>query len=249
MIRILGEGVFPASQAFYDVRNALEFDQDVILGAHIAPLVGTQLENVAVYNMEPLYDRCRSFSPVYDYLETLKRCHVLDYSKANVEYLKQFGIEAFHLPYGYHPSLERVKPIEKDIDILFFGSVNIRRNEILAALAQEFRFVWARGFYGSDLDKLIARAKVHLNIHFSESHQLEVVRLNYLMANHCTVISEAGNEQDVNEAYAPGLMFCTRLNLLDICRHALANPVDGYDTIKSIPMDCSAANKWLNKRI
>lgn len=249
-IRILGNGVYPAAQALQDVCAALEFDRDVVLLPHMAPFMGKRLENVAIYNMEPLYDGCRSLSnPDYDYLNTLKRCHVLDYSKNNIEYLKQFGVEAFHLPYGYHPSLERVNPVEKDIDILFFGSVNARRNAVLTTLFQEFKFVWARGYYGKDLDKLIARAKVHLNIHFCESHQLEVVRLNYLMANHCSVVSEAGNEQEVNDKYSPGLLFCHANNLVETCKYALNTMLSGYEVIKSIPMNCGPANEWLNRRI
>jgi hypothetical protein len=246
MVSILGEGVIPEAAAFHDVRDALDFDRDIILCAHVAPLLGITLKDVAIYNLEPLYDGCRSFS--VGYLETLKRCHVLDYSRRNVEYLKDHGIEAFHMPYGYHASLERAKPAEQDIDVLFVGSVNPRRTALFVNLARDLNFVWAGGVYGVDLDRLIARAKVHLNVHFCDPHPLEVVRLNYLMANHCTIVSERGEDDQVNRDYQDGLIFARADELSDACRHALSHPVDGSECIRAMPHDCKPAQHWLNER-
>lgn len=247
MIRIIGDGIIPEAAAFYDIRDALHFDQNITLCAHIAPLFGIKLEGIAIYNVEPLYDGCRSFS--IGYLETLKRCHVIDYSKRNVEYLKGHGIEAFHMPYGFHQSLERAKPADKDIDVLCVGSINPRRAELFKVLGGKLNFVWAQSFYGAKLDRLIARAKVHLNVHFCAPHPLEVVRLNYLMANHCTIVSERGEDEQVDRDYEDGLIFAEYSQIIDACRHALAHPVDGYECIKRLPHDCSAAQQWLNERL
>ncbi len=244
MNRIIGDGEIPEAKAFYDVRDALEFEQDIYLCAHIGPLLGITLKDVAIYNLEPLYDGCRSFS--VGYLEVLKRCHVLDYRKKNVEYLKSLGIEAFHMPYGYHKSLERAKVAEKDIDVLFVGSVNPRRLEAFDKLSKEVEFVWARGVYGDELDSLISRAKVHVNVHYCDPHPLEVVRVNYLMANHCNIVSEIGDEDQHH--YKEGLRFAGYEGLIEACKQAMKNPIDGYDFIKSIPHDCGPARQWLSTR-
>lgn len=241
MIHIVGDGVVKEAQVFYDVRNALNFKQDIHLLAQLA-MPYYELKNV--YNLEPLYDGCRSFS--IGYLETLKRCMVLDYSALNVEYLRGHGIEAFHMPYGYSKGLERVKPANKDIDVLCVGSVNPRRQVLFSRMPKHINFVWAQNVYGDALDKLVARAKVHVNVHYRDDHQLEVVRLNYLMANGCTVVSERGNEPHVNTAYAPGLIFADYNSIIDACIFALGTPVDGIDCIRNLPQDCGSAQYWLD---
>lgn len=246
MIKILGEGVIPEAAAFHDVRDALEFDCDVTLLAHAAPLFGVDLSGEVIYNMEPLHDNCRSFS--IGYLDTLKRSTVLDYSARNVAYLETLGIDAFHMPYGYHESLERSKRTEKDIDILFIGSVNPRREKIFERFPEEFRFVWACGVYGEERDRLVARAKVHVNVHYSDEHPLEIVRLNYLMANHCTVVSERGDDEEVNRRYEDGVIFADSDEILEACRTALDDPLDGSECIRRIPHNCGPAQAWLRAR-
>ena len=246
MINIMGDGQIPEAAAFYDVRDVLSFEQDITLCAHVAPLFGIELNDVAIYNMEPLYDGCRSFS--IGYFETLKRCHVLDYSARNVAYLRGRGIESFHMPYGYHESLKRAVPTAKDIDVLCIGSINQRRSILFERLEKEFNFAWVQGVYGEARDALIAKVKVHVNVHYCDAHPLEVVRLNYLMANHCNIVSEAGNEDEVNQNYAPGLRFSRYDGLIASCHHALMHPVDGHDIIKRMPHDCAPAQRWLNAR-
>ncbi len=246
MVKILGDGIFPEAQAFYDVRDALHFDQDIVLCAHVAPLLGIELKGEVIYNIEPLYDGCRSLS--IGYMDALKRNHVIDYSRANVDYLKSFGIDAFHLPYGYHASLERAKPAVKDIDVLFVGSVNPRRSALFSGIERQFKFKWAQGVYGAELDELIARAKVHVNVHYCDDHPLEVVRLNYLMANHCNIVSERGNDRRVNDKYRDGLTFANYDEIINACHVAINKPIDGHDCITHIPMNCGPAQLWLNER-
>jgi len=102
---IVGDGLIPEVRAFYDVRDFLKIDHPVILASHLAPVVGITIRGQVIYNMEPLYDGCRSFS--LRYLETLQNNVVLDYCSKNVEYLSSLGVNAFHLPYGYHGALYR----------------------------------------------------------------------------------------------------------------------------------------------
>jgi hypothetical protein len=247
MIHIIGEGIVPEAQAFNDVRNALEFDFPVYLGAMLAKPLGLELNGQVIYNMEYLHDE----SPIYKfgYLETLKRNIVLDYSKRNVEYLKSLGVEAFFMPYGYHPSLTRLHKSKKDIDVLFVGSTHFkRRSNLLDKLSKKCNVFVAQGIYGDELDRTIARAKVHLNVHHIEGQNLEVVRLNYLMANHCSIVSES-SEEEITELYKNGLQFAEYDNLADACLSAIETPIDGFETIKSMPQDCKAANEWAKQRL
>lgn len=204
---IVGRTILPTAAALLDVEAAIGYRQDVVLLAHAAGVVGEPIpQGSTIYNFEPLFDGCRSFT--LGYLDVLKRHTVWDYQAKNVEYLKTKGIHALHVPYGWHPTLSRIEPKPKDIDVLFFGSRSARREHLLSALYGRCRFVWAENAYGAELDYLVARARIVLNIHYTnEPHPLEVVRLNYLLANGAFVISERGWDEAENLLYDDGLVF------------------------------------------
>ena len=247
MIHIIGENIIEQAQAFNDVRDALDFDCDVYLGAMWAIPLEVELKNEVVYNLEPLYDGCGVIDK-FDYLDVLRDNIVIDYSEANVEYLKQKGIESFYMPYGYNDTLCRAETREKDIEVLFVGSSHFDRRQILfGMLSDQFDFVYCEGFYGADLDKLISRAEVHVNIHHTENQQLEVVRLNYLIANGCNVVSEKGCEEKENNKYKNCLRFSSYENFVDTCKEAIENPIDGAEEIKVYQHDCTKANEWAIK--
>lgn len=248
MIKIIGDGVIPETKAFHDLRDVLHFEQDVYLAAMLAPILGVKLENEVIYNAEPLYDGCRSFSIGYE--QVLRDNIVLDYNRKNVEYLKSLGIDAFHCLYGFHESLVRPVKAKKDIDVLVVGSTNPRRERLLKQFIRpDLNFVWIKsGAYGKNLDELIARAKVILNVHYCDPHPLEVFRLNYLMANHANVVSEKCWDEEVNRQYESGLRFCPEQELLKICLDAIDNPIDGFECIKRIPMDCTKAQEWIRTK-
>jgi hypothetical protein len=248
MIRIIGDGEIPEAKAFYDVRDALIFDRDVYLAAMLAPMFGVGLKNEVIYNAEPLYDGCRSFSIGYE--QVLRDNIVLDYNRKNVEYLKTLGIEAFHCPYGFHESLVRPVEVKKNIDILVVGSANPRREKLLKQFFRhDLKFLWVKsGAYGKNLDQIIAAAKVILNVHYCDPHPLEVFRLNYLMANHANVVSERCWDENVNRQYESGLRFCSEHELLETCLDAIDKPIDGLECIKKIPMDCTKAQEWIKNR-
>jgi hypothetical protein len=241
---IFGRDRLPALACFNDVDSCLDFDCDVYLGSHAYGFLGDRVPvGSAIYNMEPLYDGCRSLS--VGYMDILKTCHVIDYSAKNVQYLKHKGIEAFHMPYGWHKGLDRVVESIKDIEVLFIGSYNQRRYKIIEKLREKFDVVWVSGVYGAELDKLVARAKVHLNIHYVEDHPLEVVRLNYLLANGCNVVSEPGNDDEVNNKYSSMLHMTWDL---EQGLKELVYKQNIKENMMVLKHDCSAANEWLQRR-
>lgn len=247
--RIIGADRLPFARAFDHVADALDMPE-VLLGACFAGLIGERVpDGSIIYNLEPLHDGCRAFE--VGYLDTLRRCCVLDYQRRNVAYLASLGVEAFHLPFGHHPSLERCRPAEKDIDVLMVGSMTPRRLPILSQLCLAGLNVrYVLGCYGAELDVLVARAKVHLNVHRYEGHPLEVVRLNYLMANGGCAVSEPGWDDDENQAYAGGVIFSRYDDLVDTVRAVLASGRHEHigtlakETIRRMPLDTSAAREW-----
>ena len=239
MPTIIGEGVIPEAEAVRDVAQALAGHGDVVLLAHVAAALGQTIPaGSTIYNLEPLFDGCRSLS--LGYLDVLRRFKVWDYQAPNVKYLRGHGIKAVHVPYGYSAQLERAPVRDKDIDILFVGSVSARRTAILDGIARNHRVERVQGCYGPALDEMVARAKIVLNVHYCDTpHPLEVVRLQYLMANGCFVVSERGWDERENAAYAPGLVFATDLDAA--CAWALNADRSGIEArarqvVRAMPM-------------
>ena len=252
--RIIGANRLPFARAFEHVADALNMPE-VLLGAAFAGLTQEPIpDSSIVYNMEPLHDGCRAFE--VGYLETLRRCHVLEYQRPNVDYLASLGVDAFHLPYGYHPSMERCTPAEKDIDVLMVGSMSPRRMQILNALVLAGANVrYVLGYYDKELDDLVARAKVHVNVHRYEGHPLEVVRLNYLMANAECVITEPGWDDEEAKTYADGVVFCGYDEIvrvaLALIKHPIREEIGGraQQIVRGMPFDTQGARKWVDARI
>jgi len=149
---------------------------------------------------------------------------------------------------GYHASLETVaRREEPDIDVLFIGALSPRRRAILARLrALGVRVHTGFGVYGEECNRLIARARVVLNIHQHETlNQLEEVRLSFLLANRCFVISEIA---DV-DPYGGGVVFAPYDQLVQRCTEYLAAgqavrdaiAQRGYESLKAFSMAEAAA--------
>lgn len=244
MIHILGRDTVKQMQTFDDVAKALDFDMDVYLGAFMANPLGIELKGEVIYNMEYLHDNSPLWS--FGYMETLRNNKVIDFSLSNIDYLKNLGIEAIYMPYGYHEALDKRKEQEqsKEIDVLFIGSMHFpRRQKIINDLSKYCKVTVAYDLYGEDLDNLIGKAKVHLNMHHAEGQPIESVRLNYLLANGCSVVSERGSCEELNTMYKSCLMFSEYDGLVNTCLSALETPQGNPQLIKSFKHDCSVANK------
>ena len=99
------------------------------------------------------------------------------------------------VPLGYHKSLEIVpRAQEKDIDVLFYGSINERRKELLENLSEKVKLHVVQGAFGEERDALIGRSKIVLNMHYYPTRILETVRISYLLNNGCFVITEDADD-------------------------------------------------------
>ena len=165
---------------------------------------------------------------------------VWDYAQSNIEYMRTFDIEAELVLPTYHSDLATIRhDVEKDIDILFYGSLNDRRTGILDALKGKVRVVRMFGVYGQQRDDYIARAKIVLNIHFYESMIMEQVRLSYLLSNQVFVVSEVG----ADNPYENGLLTASYDRLVECCVEFLDMPLNrdllaenGYTWMQHHPM-------------
>ncbi|MHC2834699.1 CgeB family protein [Bacillus sp. F9_6S_D1_P_5] len=186
----------------------------IVFGAHTYAHNPNLLPNNAIiYNLEQLYEGSPYAHPLY--LMLLKDKEIWDYSKQNIEWLKQKGVgkEIKHVEMNYAPTLEIKKDafeggITEDIDILFIGALNPRRQAIfdqLKAVAPHLNIVFKNNAWGIVRNELIARSKIILNIHFYLSGILETPRVSYAVANKKFIISENSNPEDEKEW--PGIVF------------------------------------------
>lgn len=222
---------------------------NVVVGASVfaaeALLKAVDRYRMVVYQMEPLSESGGFLPGRPGYARLLREAAaVWDYSHRNVGFLERQGVRNLSwVRPGYHPSLEKVPTnVPKAIDVLFVGALTDRRRRLLSLMeAEGLRVVGGFNLYGEARNRLIAEARVVLNVHQHENVDLlEEVRLSFLLANRCFVVSE---ESDWNP-YGNGVVFAPYDGLVDACRRFIAAGSQeresiadiGYETIRNTPM-------------
>jgi hypothetical protein len=152
------------------------------------------------------------------YITTLKSFQVWDIDDRNILALRGLGVRDIDLcQIGYVPELTRINPAPvKDIDVLFYGSINDRRRHVLRQLHDKgLKVALQFNAYGQQRDQIIARSKVVMNIHSYAAKVFEIVRISYLWANQVCVASE----------YSPGVSDQLREGMLEASYDELAEAV------------------------
>ncbi|WP_144439436.1 hypothetical protein [Geminocystis sp. NIES-3709] len=211
-----------AQRAFGIARN---FDNivgiPIVLGGNLLTYVeNVQLPNNSIiFNLEQVEQGSSWFTP--QYIDLLKSYQVWDYSDRNIDNLKRFfgisGVKKCSI--GYVPQMTRLSLAdEPDIDVLFYGSINERRQSILEGLKEKgLNVKILSGVYGQMRDDWIARSKLVINIHYYSAQVLELVRLSYLLANKVCIVSETGLDKSLEIAFQEGIAFADYDNLVETC--------------------------------
>ena len=191
-----------------------------LLSAHAVPLP----PDAILYNLEQVDPGSSWMTPAL--LDLFRRHEVWDYSARNACRYADLGLPAPRVvPVGWVPELSRIAPAEEDLDVLFYGSMNERRRAVLAALSERgLRVHSAFGVYGAERDRLVARSKVVLNVHYYEAKVLELVRLSYLLANGRCVVSERGADPAEERELEGGVGFADYDAIADTCARLCAEP-------------------------
>ncbi len=191
----------------------------IVIGAHLLePDAMLRLPGDAIiYNTEQILPGSPWLSTPY--LECLRSHSVWDYSRANTRRLADFGVGTVsYVPVGYVPELSRIAPAVEDVDVLFYGSINARRQAVLDELARRgLRVAKLFGIYGEERDHAIARAKVVLSIHFYESKVFEIVRAAYLFTNFKAVVAECSADTDIEPDIRGAIRAAPYDELADAC--------------------------------
>lgn len=234
---------YPHSHAFDDVAMSLQWafrdlgypvpivsdpaairGTPIILGAALLDIIPhSNLMQPIIYNLEQIQNGSPWMSDKY--IDNLRHNIVWDYSVANIAALDDMEIRAKHCPIGYMPILSTIALAPKqDIDVLHYGSVNERRWDIIKSLQDAGVNVHsAFNVYGKERDDLIARSKIVLNVHYYETKVFEIVRCSYLMANTICIVSEEGNDFNIESQYREGVKFSPYDKLVESCISLLAD--------------------------
>ena len=173
-----------------------------------------------IYQLEQLNDKMHdntviktTFNPI---LTSLIRNSVaaFDYSSVNLDYYpKSLRSKITVLPPPIRITQPPAIPETHRSDILFYGSMNPRRERILTRLAEtlgqrghNYNIQVLTRAFGDELMHYISSARIVLNIHFYANSILETDRIHTaLQFNGVTVISEYPTQRD---AFLPILHTC-----------------------------------------
>ena len=198
--------------AFNDTIDSLnnEFKDDksnnvIICGAHdfsrtqSIDLYKKKFDKVIVFNQEPLTATQRQFMHK-GYFAWLKQAdEVWDYDEQNIEVLNLIRPDVkLHILKPYK-DWSKFAPVAKDIDILFYGSMNEHRANILNELKKKYKVTIIQTWDGRVLDSYIMRSKVLLNLHYYyESSMQEQARMIRWIGSTCRIVSEKSHKNYLN---------------------------------------------------
>lgn len=177
---------------------------NIIIGCHLLhpDLIQQVPKNSIVLNTEQIYSDTTKWNQ--NIFFWAKNFTIWDYSKKNIEKFNELGLSKVRFfGIGFQQELARLNPlIPKDIDVLFYGSINQRRKKILEELEKNgLKVKVLFGVYGKERDNLIERSKIVLNFHYYNSQIFEVVRVFYLLTNSIAVVGEVNTTTSITETY------------------------------------------------
>lgn len=198
----------------------------IIYGGNLLPaeIIPQLPKESIIVNLEQVSQDSAWFRSAYRTI--LKTFPVLDYSPRNRDNLARLGIpHAEVLEIGFQRRLRQIRlEEERDIDVLFYGSLNAHRKTVLNAMHQAgLKVMHLFGVYGQERDKMIARSKVVLNLHQFRSQVFEVVRVSYLLANSVCVLSEGEPSDPDIQPFLGGLAVAPQEALVERCRELVAD--------------------------
>lgn len=204
----------------------LNNSRNIIIGCHLIQYKDSYSipMNSIVLNTEQLSSELGNWNE--NLISWISTFETWDYSITNVNALKENGIStAKHLKIGYHIGLKTIQKSQfQDVDILFYGSLNGRRQSMIERLEKAgFKMKTLFGVYGQERDQWIARSKVILNIHYYATEIFEIVRCFYPMINAKAIVSEMNTTTKIDADYIEGIYPSHYEGIIDACYTLINN--------------------------
>jgi hypothetical protein len=176
--------------------------------------------------------------PDFNYSCVKKASRVMDFSNCNFEKYKELNLKAYYLPMPFYFTTNELFLTTK-YDLLFYGSMNDRRMNILKKL-HAYNIKVGFGIVGEEKEKCIQQSKIIINLHYYNSGALETCRINEVLQYNKLVLSERSTQpNDPNmQLYKEYVDFFDEKNMLSKINFYL-NPIHYMNKIKYIQ-----ANKY-----
>jgi hypothetical protein len=191
-------------------------------------------EGSVIMNSEPLanLDQVLGYLDFESYEQFLGRYRVWDYSQRNVNWLRErmkTSARVSWVPIPFSRSLLRVpSKVSQDIDVLFYGRVNARRQHVVSECeALGLRVVAVEsGCYGAARDALFDRSKIVLNLGWVVGSVFEQYRVNYLLNQSKAVVTELSANEGLPDEYTSALAIADYDHLAPRCRGLVDDSVE-----------------------
>jgi hypothetical protein len=195
-----------------------------------------QLNDKGIGNVQPPI----SFNALFCRL-ILQSLVTFDYTQVNLKHYPEACRHKLRVLTPPILSMSRIDPLvankPKDIDVLFYGTANSRRNIILGILKDQlqshgYNMTVVSALFGAELLDYIARSKVVLNVHYYANSIFESDRVHTaLRFPDVRIVSERATEQDdsTDHLYAshPRVFLCDEIRDYNSCDPALNSVITG----------------------
>ena len=231
------------SYNFIDINPKVK---NIIFGAHLLndDMINSIPSNTIIFNTEQI----ESINEIWKrriLLLASKGIVFWDYSNHNLDLLlTKLNVKGRLFEIGFQKNLQRIKMNDnKEVDVLFYGSLNNRREKIINSLLKNnVKVKCLFGVYGKDRDDWIGKSKIVLNLHYYESKIFEIVRIFYLLINAIPIVSEVDENTKLNNNYIKGIMGSSYedvekniLSLLENEKERKLIGLNGFNIIKKYP--------------
>tara|TARA_B100000530_G_C15880131_1_gene457080 strand:+ start:94 stop:945 length:852 start_codon:yes stop_codon:yes gene_type:complete len=231
------------SYNFIDINPKVK---NIIFGAHLLndDMINSIPSNTIIFNTEQI----ESINEIWKrriLLLASKGIIFWDYSNHNLDLLlTKLNVKGRLFEIGFQSNLQRIKINDnKEVDVLFYGSLNNRREKIINNLLKKnVKVKCLFGVYGKDRDDWIGKSKIVLNLHYYESKIFEIVRIFYLLTNAIPIVSEVDENTKLNNNYLKGIMGSNYedvekniLSLLENEKERKLIGLNGFNIIKKYP--------------
>ena len=231
------------SYNFIDINPKVK---NIIFGAHLLndDMINSIPSNTIIFNTEQI----ESINEIWKrriLLLASKGIVFWDYSNHNLDLLHtKLNVKGRLFEIGFQSNLQRIKINDnKEVDVLFYGSLNNRREKIINNLLKKnVKVKCLFGVYGKDRDDWIGKSKIVLNLHYYESKIFEIVRIFYLLTNAIPIVSEVDENTKLNNNYLKVIMGSNYedvekniLSLLENEKERKLIGLNGFNIIKKYP--------------
>ena len=198
----------------YDFQS-LQNNTDTIIICNITSINDELLDILEKYNSKKIiinteYYENFNISKYFDFINNKPNFYLFEYNILNINYIKNTNknIDYHFIPLCYDSFLEdyynsrivKKNYNEKDIDILFFGSINKRREKILNSLKRKYKLAIYKKYSNNsntELCNLIERSKIVLNIMYYDNNIIfDYYRNSFILSTRTLLITEKSSSKD-----------------------------------------------------